>query len=468
MRSVRQAKPSDRRHVERVALVSLGAAGFLIASKLAAGLASGSLALLSEAAHSGLDAGATLLTFFAVRIASRPPDTEHPYGHGKAENISALIETMALFGLSVWIAKEAIERLTGDPAHVEATWYAFAVMGISIVVDFSRARVLREAGRKYRSPALEADALHFTADLLTSAIVLVGLVFVRFGLPEADAMGGLAIAGYVGFQSIRLGRKSIDVLMDRAPIEALEEMEAAAAAVPGVEEVRRARVRYAGGQPHADIVVGISRTVPLETAHQVTEEVERVIAEVAPGADVVVHVEPLADESVLAQRVVSIAAREPRVRQVHNVLASFHSEGIHISLHAKFPGDMSLSEAHDIAEALEAEIASDIPEVVRVDTHLEPLESQSDTREDVTSDHSRLVREMKVVAESQPEVRNCHEVLVSRAAGGQLAIVMHCEAEAGISVSETHDASTRIENQVHHGWPQVERVTVHFEPVGTP
>lgn len=453
-----------RREAERVALMSLAAAGFLIAAKLAAGLASGSLALLSEAAHSGLDAGASFLTYLAVRIASRPPDKDHPYGHGKAENISALIETMALLLLSILIGREAISRLFGESSPVEAGWYVFAVVGISIVVDFSRARVLRNAGRRYRSPALEADALHFTADLLTSTIVLIGLALVRFGFPAADAIGGLAIGIYVAFQSIRLGRKSVDVLMDRVPEATQGEIEKVTAEVAGVEEVRRARVRYAGGQPQADVVVAISRTVPLEKAHAVTEEVERVIEGVAPGADVVVHVEPLADEKVMTQKVISIAARDSRVRQVHNVHAAIHSDGIHISLHAKFPGEMTLSVAHSIAESLESQIAAEISEVARVDTHLEPLESGAELGEDVTSTQSTLVSSAIEIAERQPEVRNCHEVLVSRAIDGQLSVLMHCEAAPGISVAETHGAATRIESQVHEKWPQVERVTVHFEP----
>lgn len=289
-RATRMVAP-DRRAAERVALVSLAAAAVLVTAKLAAGLASGSLAILSEAAHSALDAAATGLAFFAVRIASRPPDEEHQYGHGKAENIFALLETAALFGLSIFLAVEAISRLRKG-AQVEATWYAFAVIGLSIVVDAGRARILSRAGRKYRSPALIADSLHFTADLMTSAMVLAGLVAVRIGYSKADAIGGLGVAVLVALLSIRLGRKSIDVLMDRAPAGTTERITSAASQVEGVAEVRRVRVRYAGGQLQADVVIAISRTVPLETAHTVTEEVEGVIRKLEPGADVMVHVEP--------------------------------------------------------------------------------------------------------------------------------------------------------------------------------
>lgn len=454
----------ERRSAERVALGSLAAALGLVTAKLLAGFASGSVAILSEAAHSGLDAAATGMTLIAVRIASRPPDEEHPYGHGKAENILALLETVALFGLSVVLAYEAIDRLR-QGSRVEATWYGFAVIILSIAVDASRSRVLANAGRKYRSPALAADSLHFSADLLTSATVLAGLIFVALGYSSADAVGGLGVAAFVAVSSIRMGRKSVDALMDRAPAGAAERIEEAAGAIEGVTEVRRVRVRTAGGQPQADVVIAISRTMPLETAHRVTEEVERVISRLEPGADVLVHVEPLADEKQIAERVMSIAARDPAVRQVHNIFVAVHPDGLHLSLHAKFPPEMALGEAHAISERLEAEIAREIDEVARVDTHLEPLEKTALSGEDVTARNKALVVWATERAQQEPEVENCHEVVVTESQGG-LSIVLHCEAAAGLSVGAVHEAATRIEDEVHRAWPEVERVTVHFEPSG--
>lgn len=453
----------ERRKAQRVALISLGAAIGLVIAKLAAGLSSGSLSLLSEAAHSGLDAAATGLAYFAVRIASRPPDAEHPYGHGKAENIFALLETTGLFLLSVFLANEAIARLRAG-TEVEATWYGFAVIALSIVVDFSRARVLTRAGKRYRSPALQADALHFTADLLTSAIVLAGLVLVALGLTEADAFGGLAVAGFVAFSSIRLGRRSVDVLMDRAPVGAIERLAEAAKQVEGVAEVRRVRMRYVGGEPQTDIVVAISRTVPLERARDVTSRVEEVVRRLEPGADVVVQLEPIADEEEISARVISIAARETGVQQVHNVFVAARPDGIHITLHAKFPASMPLGQAHAIAERLERSIGSDIPGVARVDTHLEPLDDPGTVGADVTETKKALVVWTRDLAERQPEVRDCHEVVITEA-NGALSIVMHCNAAPGLSVESVHEASTRIESEVHRNWADVQRVTVHFEPL---
>lgn len=458
------ALPNGRWEVRRVALVSLLAAVGLVAAKLGAGLASGSLALLSEATHSGLDAAMTTLTFLAVTVAARPPDADHPYGHGKAENVAALVQAVVLAIVAIIIGFEAVQRLRqGDP-RVEAAWYTFAAAAVSIVVDLSRARILRRTARQHRSPALEADAVNFSADVLTSSGVLSSLVLVRFGLTAADAVAGLLIAAYVAWSGVRVGRGAVDVLMDRTPVGAAERLAEATGSVAGVEEVRRVRIRYAGGQPQADVVVGVSRTVPLETAHDVTERIEEAIRAVEPGADVVVHVEPLADEQIVSERVMSLSARHPEVRQVHNIFVARRSDGLHISLHAKLPGSMPLAIAHAIVDRLEDEIRAGIDGVARVDTHLEPLERPATTGSDVTSEHDELVGWARDLAERQPEVENCHEVVVTDTTEG-LSMVMHCEAPAGLLVSQAHAASTRIENDVHRAWPEVERVTVHFEPV---
>jgi cation diffusion facilitator family transporter len=457
------ARTPNTDRVRRVAFFSLVVTLLLVSAKTMAALATGSLALLSEAANSALDVGTTLVTFIAVRIASRPPDQDHPYGHGKAENLAALLQTMVLVGLAMYIAVQAVFRLRTGISDVEATWYSFAVIVGSMAVDAGRSRILHRVAQQERSPSLEADAMNFRADLLTSGAVLVGLGMVRAGYPMVDSVASLAIAAYVARMSIKIGRSSIDTLMDRAPAGSTARIEQVAASVDGVEEVRRVRVRYVGGEPQTDVVIAISRRVPLERAHDVTEEVERVIREEEPGADVVVHVEPLADEKLVTQQVEAVALRQPVVTEVHNIAVTSHPEGDHITLHAKLPADMDLELAHSHADQLEREIMEEIPGVSRVDTHLEPL-AEGAMGEDVTKDHAFLAKWSRELAESQPEVLDCHEVLISESEDG-LAIVLHCEAAAQLSVTAVHDASTRIEDATHLQWPDVKRVTIHFEPV---
>lgn len=451
---------------ERVALFSLAAAGLLVASKLAAGLASGSLALLSEAAHSTLDAGASGLAYVSIRIASRPPDRDHPYGHGRAENVFALLQGAAMFALSMFLVREGLARLR-EGSEVEATWYTFFVIAFSMFVDSNRAWILTRAARRYRSAALRADAYHFTADLVTSLGVLAGLVLVRLGSEAADAYAALGVAAFVAFLSVRIGWRSIDVLMDRSPPEVSDRIRRTAEEVDGVAEVRRVRLRYAGEQPQVDVVIAISRTLGLELAHNVTEEVERAIRAVEPGADVVVHVEPVADEEAVAEQVTSIAARDLNVSQVHNVYVTQRSDGLHITLHAKFPEGMELKEAHEIADRLEREIAKEIAGVSRVDTHIEPLEPDAPLGTEVTRRHGALVESVSRIAGGHPEVEDCHEVVVTETDEG-LSLVIHCTAAGGRPVASVHKVATTIEDEIHARWPEVARVTVHFEPPEEP
>lgn len=223
-------------------------------------------------------------------------------------------------------------------------------------------------------------------------------------------------------------------------------------------------MRYVGGEPQTDIVVAISRTVPLERARDVTSRVEEVVRRLEPGADVVVQLEPIADEEEVSAQVLSIAAREVGVQQVHNVFVAARPDGLHVSLHAKFPASMPLGEAHAIAERLERSIESDIADVARVDTHLEPLDDPGTVGADVTQIKKTLVNWTRDLAERQPEVRDCHEVVITET-DGALSIVMHCNAAPGLSVEAVHEASTRIESEVHRRWADVQRVTVHFEPL---
>ncbi len=285
-----------------VALSSVAAAVVLTSMKVVVGLATGSIGILSEAAHSGLDLLAAAVTLWAVRASAMPADEDHPYGHGKIENFSALFETGLLLATCVWISYEAVKRLAFEPTHVEATPWSFAIMVVSIVIDVSRSRALARAARKYRSQALEADALHFSTDVWSSAVVLVGLACVwasnHFSLPwlaRADAVAALGVAAIAVIVSLRLGKKSVDDLLDAAPTGLLERV-AHAAAVPGVVSVSQVRVRRSGPQTFADVTLQVARGLTLEAAHDVAHAAEEAIGGAVPDVDVVVHAEP-ADEA---------------------------------------------------------------------------------------------------------------------------------------------------------------------------
>jgi len=291
-------------HAERekssAALGSLGAAAFLTGLKVVVGLLSGSLGILAEAAHSTLDFAAALITFFAVRVASKPADRDHAYGHGKVENLSALVETLLLLGTCAWIIYQSISRLISGQVVVKASIWTFGVMFVSIAVDLSRSRMLYRIAAKHRSQALEADALHFSSDVWSSVVVILGLAGVKMGqsfpgltfLEKADPVAGLLVAAIVVWVSAKLGVRTIQELLDASPEGVAERIKSHVEAMGTVFDCHAVRVRHSGPHDFVDLHITLDGNMTLQTAHDLTEQVERAVKEILPGADVTVHPEP--------------------------------------------------------------------------------------------------------------------------------------------------------------------------------
>lgn len=292
---------ADSEHEKKsVALNSVAAAAFLTGLKIAVGLWSGSLGILAEAAHSGLDFVAALVTYVAVRVSAKPADSQHHYGHGKIENFSALVETLLLLATCGWIIKESVDRLSSKSVHVDASIWAFGVLAISIFVDVTRSRMLHRAAKKHRSQALEADALHFSTDVWSSAVVILGLVGVRVAasvpslafLAKADAVAALVVAGIVVFVSLQLGFRSVQALLDAAPAEMAGQIKAAVESLEGVRDCHAVRIRHSGPSYFVDLHILTDGAQSLESAHQLTERIEEKVRALLPGADTTVHPEP--------------------------------------------------------------------------------------------------------------------------------------------------------------------------------
>src|SRR3954468_6676176 len=358
----------------RTALVSGGAACVLIGLKLGTAIGTNSLGLLSEAAHSGTDLVAALLTFVAVGVSVRPADPGHAYGHGKAEHLAALAEAGILVILSLAIAWRALWRLAGlAHGQVDPKTYALVVLGVVIAIDVSRAVVSYRTARRTGSPALQANALHFASDFAGSTAVLIGMILARHGEHWADSAPALFVAVLVLLAAARLMRVHVGVWMDRVPSEA----EAAALkAIGGLEppvELRRPRVRQAGARQFADVVIGVPPGAAVGQGHAAADAVEAAVHRALPQSDVVVHVEPQEDEAALRERALAAAQRVPEVREIHNLSVLRTDAGAEVSLHLKLPGDMALEEAHAVASEVERAIAESLSAIFTVQTHLEPL-----------------------------------------------------------------------------------------------
>lgn len=442
----------------RTALVSVGAACLLIAIKLVAGIASSSLGLLAEAAHSGTDLAAALLTFFAVSVAVRPADPGHPYGHGKAQNLAALAESAFLIAVSLVIAAAAVARLAGWVSfEVDPTAWTFAAVALVIVIDASRLSVSLRTGRRYRSDALLANALHFGSDLAGTLAVLAGLVAAAYGFPEGDAIAALFVAGLVVIAASRLLVRNVGVLMDRAEAEAERAARRAIAALEPPVELRRLRVRRSGGAHLADVDIGIPPGAGVGQGHTAADRVEEALRDALPDIDVVVHVEPGEAGAAIRERALAAALTIPRVRELHNLAVLDVDGRLEVSLHLKLPGNLALEEAHAVAEEVERAIRDAVPEVARVSTHLEPLSEAAAAEEVLADEHlvERLVRDQVGVPPRELRLVRTDEGIV---------VFLTLEVSGGESLAGAHDRASAVEERVRAEVPGVADVVVHTEP----
>lgn len=469
-----------------VALSSVGAAIGLTTVKIVVALLTGSLGILAEAAHSGLDLVASLMTYFAVRVADRPPDETHHYGHGKVENLSAFLESGLLIATAVWVSYEAARRLIFHQGHVDASAWAFLVMALAIVVDFTRSRALMRVAHRLGSQALEADALHFSTDIWSSGVVIAGLLVVRlsqsFPLPawlgQADAVAALGVSAIVIWVGLRLLRVTVDALLDRAP-DTLRQLESAIAQVPGVTEIRRIRERRAGNKLFADVVIAAPRTYTFEQIHTLSDQVEQAAIasahSISPQSDVdvLVHVEPTASPGetlidqihYLAERQ-GVHAHDIHAREVNGRLEA----DFDIEVHA----DVNLQEAHAIASRLEQAIRENNPLVDRVTTHLEAPVETVVRRRDVTERYADMAGHIVELADAVAGKGSAHDVHLYQSTttqldytgstNQQLDLVLHTFFDPHIPLSQAHIQAEEIKRALRQEYPNLGSIAIHTEP----
>jgi cation diffusion facilitator family transporter len=442
----------------RTALVSVGAACLLVVIKLVAGLESSSLGLLAEAAHSGTDLAAALLTFFAVSVAVRPADRGHPYGHAKAQNLAALAEAGFLILVSVGIAVVAILRLADVVEFdVQPTWWTFGAIALVLAIDASRTMVSLRGARLYRSDALLANALHFGSDFVGTIAVLAGLVAAALGFPAGDSIAALFVSGLVVAAAVRLAGRNVDVLMDRSPEDETRIAQRAIARLEPPVELRRLRLRRAGGEHFADVVIGVTPGAAIGQGHAAADRVEDALHDALPGIDVVVHVEPQGAEAAIRERVLAAALTVSHVREIHNLTVLDVDGSIEVSLHVKLPGELPLDRAHEIAEQVEAAILAQVSEVRSVQTHLEPI-SETASGEEVDVDTAAIEAAVREETGADPR-----ELRFVRTDDGIVVFLTLGLPTAG-SLADAHGQASAIEKRVRRAVPTIADVVVHTEP----
>lgn len=461
---------ASERHSEKnaVALNSVFAAILITGLKIVVGITTGSLGILSEAAHSGLDLVAAAITYLSVRVSDKPADATHQYGHGKFENFSAFIETALLLVTCVWIVYEATKRLFFHSVEVEPSVWAFVVMGISIIVDIWRSRMLKRVADKYDSQALYADALHFKTDIWSSSVVILGLILVMVArkyevhwLAAADPIAALSVACIVVYVSWRLARQTIDALLDAAPAGIRLKIVAKLAKVDGVLSVDRVRIRRGGNRYFADVSVAMPRNVTFQKSEQVGNEVASEIRDLLPDADVVVNATARASkEESLFDRIRAVATRNNL--NVHDVSVQAVDGELHVEQHVELDERLSLKKAHDQVTRLESEMKQDVPEISRILTHIESEPATIETSDGMLQAPG-FERRIEKITRSFPEIIDTHDLMFKRV-GGRLYLSLHCTMQDDLPLSRVHDIQTAMESRIRQELPEVFRVLIHPEP----
>jgi cation diffusion facilitator family transporter len=467
--STSSLSPESMRAEKRsVAGSSVLAAVVITTLKIVVGFTTGSLGIMSEAAHSGLDLVAAIITLLSIRVSDKPADADHQYGHGKFENFSAFIETGLLLLTCVWIVYEAIRRLFFHHVEIEPTLAAFLVMLFSMIVDVWRSRALKRIATKYDSQALEADALHFSTDIWSGGVVILGLALVMFGrkyqmawLRDSDPVAALCVAGVVVYVSWRLARRTIDSLLDAAPAGVRNQIITAVAGVEGLLEIDRVRIRRAGNRYFADLSIGLARNVTFQRSEQVADAVTAAVRDVLPNADVVVHSIPKASYAEnIFDRVRAVAMLHNF--NVHDVSIQDLHGRLHVEQHLELDERLSLKDAHDQVTILEDEIRKDVPGISSILTHIESEPSTIEEADEIMQDDA-LEKKLKSVQPEFREILDMHDIEVRRVRG-RLYVSCHCTMPDDLPLSRVHDIQTELEIRFKQVAPELFRVLIHPEP----
>lgn len=450
---------------EHAALWSIAASAVITLGKGAAGIMTGSLALISDAAHSLLDVAATIFTYFAVRAANKPADDEHPYGHGKVESLAALGETAFLFVLSGAVAFAGIRRLITGETEIDFNWFAVAVLVISIAIDAWRWRGLIRVSKATGSQALAADALHFSSDLVNSVLVLLALGAAALGYPQADALVAVGVAIFIALAGFRLAKRTVETLIDAAPAGSAPAIRALVEAVSGVVAVNELRARSSGAQLFVEIDIGVARTIPLDRLSSIKDQVVEAVRAQFPDAAVSVTATPRRlDNETILERVLLTAARR-RVPVHHVTVQELDGGRRSVSLDLEVDGRLSLGAAHAIASRFETALRDELGAETEVETHIEPMNVASLDGRVVQGAQAEAVK--KALTASAAKVGDLSDVHSIRVRGSEHGLVVnyHCRVDPALDVATVHARVDALERLVRLDIPAITRIVSHTEPI---
>jgi len=446
---------------ESAAKKGILAGAILTVIEVIGGLVSGSLGLLSSAFNTLSDFVAAVITFFAVRESSKPPDEVHTYGHEKIESAAAIGEIILLFAVCSWIVYNAFSRLMSGGQDIDLFWIAVGTNFVSIVVDMFAYLNLKVSSKENKSEAIEAGALHFLNDLLIAVVVIVGLVFYSFGVWYADSIAALCIVGYIVYSGLNVARDSFGALMDAAPKGVLNQVKEQILRVDGVEDCHHLRVRRAGSKFFVDAHVEIDGQIPLNQAHSIASSIEEQIVKVFPDSDILIHTEPHTGEDPIAV-IRNVASQISEIKGIHGIAVKTIGEKLSVSCHLELEPEISVKSAHEIANRLEERLNKELKNVSTIVSHLEPTTepSESSYRQKPSS---RLQKRITQISRSLSEVQSIHEVQILTR-GDRYSVTLHCTVESSLTLVQAHEIATKIEEKIKMADEKIDQVIVHCEP----
>jgi cation diffusion facilitator family transporter len=444
---------------QRATILGVVAASFLTGIKLLAGILSNSLAVLAEAAHSALDLASAAAGFYAIRVSIRPADSEHHYGHGKADTLGGLFAALLLLVTCGWIMYEGIGRLLLGSVVLDITLLTFVVIVISVAVDAERTIVFRRIGKKTKSPTIQGESLHFASDITSSSAVLAGLFLITLGYQVIDAFLAMGIALYFAYTSVHLIVVRTGDLLDRAPTGLRAAIQEIADSVKGVESSGNIRVRRSGSHLFVDMTVNVDQRIPLVASHTIASKVENAVKRKFKEADVLVHVNPASHSGEIIDKIRTIALGQG-ASGVHGVDIESYGDELRANIHLEFSPSTRIQKAHGIASRIETEVRRSFPKIKEVVTHLEPEEQKEGALE--TKDKS-LTDKIREIATSQKGLNSCHQIFAARV-GKELHVSMHCTFDKNLTVNKVHEISSGLEEEIKRQVRGVTDVVIHSEP----
>jgi cation diffusion facilitator family transporter len=468
-------KSNQKLHNEKikVAVISIIASAALTILKLAVGFSSNSLGILSEAFHSSLDVIAAVMTFYAIRMAMRPRDLRYTYGYAKHESLTSLTEIILLFIVAGWVFYEGINRIFFESVYPEITIFSIGIMVVSIIVDFWRSGALYRVAKKSKSQALEADALHFKADMLTSTIVLIGLLIVFFfKIPNADAYAAIVVAGMIIYTSLGLGRRTLDVLLDKAPKGVYTQIIRSVSDLEGVSRAYDVRIRQVGPQTFIDLHIEVPRTYTHSKAHDVATSVEEKIRKTVPSCDVLVHVDAIEGKNeTIMDRVRLVAAETEGIKNIHSTYLSSSVEkdesknkDMHLYLDVQMDNNLEFRKAHELIDKFESQVKQKIPEIKNITTHIETeVDENIPVGTEKPADKS-ILETIRNSALSIETVKECKDIgMISVNDELHITLTIKISTSENLTVDDAHKIATNVQNLIikHVG---ASRVIVHTEP----